>query len=275
MPAEKALLLALVAGILAGAQTAPGPPGAPPDALSSLSTQVGDSIVRLSFVDGGTEQGNGTGFVVRSDGVVVTNHHVVSRAPSDLVAVFRDGTRRKVLGSLALDEEHDLALVRIEPGRYPALSLAEGATIKVGQPVFLIGSSAGLDQSLGTGVVSALRPEGFPEEWKRRYRDAGQKIVVGPLVQHTAVSSPGSSGSPLVDLDGHVVAVHHSGLSGTSIYFAAHVDALRALLARTDLEAPPRRIGPHVLRNLLFSAGIFAVLVVAYFIPWRRRSRRP
>jgi S1-C subfamily serine protease len=274
MPAPKTRLFALLTVIVAGANAARPQPASTADALSLLSTQVGGSIVRLSFMDGGREQGNGTGFVVRSDGVVATNHHVVSRAPSDLVAVFRDGTRRRVLGSLALDEEHDLALVRIEAGRYPALSLAEGPTIKVGQPVFLIGSSAGLDQSLGTGVVSALRPEGFPEEWKRRYREAGEKIVVGPLVQHTAVSSPGSSGSPLVDLDGHVVAVHHSGLAGTSIYFAAHVDALRALLARTDLEASPRRIGPHVLRNLLWSAGVFALLMAAYFMPWRRRSRR-
>jgi len=269
-------MVALLVAAVSGADTArTPPPGSPTDVLSSLSTQVGSSIVRLSLVDGGEERGNGTGFLIRSDGVVVTNHHVVSHAPAGLVAVFRDGARRKVLGSLALDEEHDLALIRIEPGRYAALSLEEGAAIKVGQPVFLIGSSSGLDQSLGTGVVSALRPEGFPEEWQRRYRAAGGKIVTGPLVQHTAVSSPGSSGSPLVNLQGHVVAVHHSGIDGTSIFFGAHVDALRSLLARTDLDAAPRRIGPPVLRNLLFSAVLFVVLGALLVLPgiWRRRRR--
>jgi S1-C subfamily serine protease len=250
-----------------------------PDLLSDLSAKVGGSVVRISLINRGDEQGNGTGFVVRRDGVVVTNYHVVDDAPSNLVAVFRDGARRNVLGSLALDEEHDLAVIRIERGDYPALSLADANTIKVGQPVFLIGSSAGLDQSLGAGVVAALRPDGFPEEWKKRYREAGENIVSGPLVQHTASSSPGSSGSPVVNLEGKVVAVHHSEISGTPIYFGAHADALRSLLARTDLDAKPRALGPNVTRNLLISMAVFAALAALIFLPrhWedlRERSRR-
>lgn len=264
-----ALLLALITcGGVARAQQA-----TPPDVLA----RVGGSVVRLSFRDGGEERGNGTGFIVRRDGVVVTNHHVVEGVPSELIAVFRDGTRRKVLGSLALDEEHDLALIRIEAGDYAALPLATGEGIKVGQPIFLIGSSWGLDQSLGTGVVSALRPDGFPEEWRRRYRAAGEKIVAGPIVQHTAASAPGSSGAPVVDLDGRVVAVHHSGVHGFPIFFGAHADALQALLARTNLDATPKPLGPNVARNLLISAAFFAALVALFAVPalLNRKSRGP
>jgi S1-C subfamily serine protease len=243
---------------------------------AELLAKVGDSVVRLSMDDGGRERGNGTGFVVGSDGVVVTNHHVVEDVSSALVAIFRDGTRRRVLGSLALDEPHDLALLRLEPGRYPALSLAPAAN--VGQPVFLIGSSWGLDQSLGTGIVSALRPDGFPAEWRRRYEQAGRKVVVGPIVQHTAASAPGSSGAPLVDLEGRVVAVHHSGMAGFPIFFGAHTDALRSLLARTDLAAPPTPFARSVGRNLLLSAAFFGALLlllgVTTFVQ-RRRQRPP
>jgi S1-C subfamily serine protease len=245
---------------------------APPDIL----TRVSRSVVRISLVDGAEERGNGTGFIVRKDGIVVTNHHVVEDEGSDFVAIFRDGTRRKVLGSLALDEEHDLALIRIEPGDYPVLDLAEGSGIKVGQHIFLIGSSSGLDQSLGTGIVAALRHDGFPEEWRKRYREAGRKIVAGPILQHTASSSPGSSGSPIVDLQGKVVAVHHSGIYGWPIYFGAHADALRALLARTDLEARPRPLGPDVARNLLISAAVLLTLGALFAAPalFARLSRR-
>jgi hypothetical protein len=125
-------------------------------------------------------------------------------------------------------------------------------------------------------VVSAVRPDGFPPEWKKRYQEAGEKIVAGPIVQHTAVSAPGSSGSPVVNLEGKVVAIHHSGMRGTSIYFGAHADALRALLARTNLEAPPRAFGPHVARNLVISAAVFATLAALLFGPglWARVARR-
>jgi len=247
-----------------------------PDVLPALASRIGASVVRISNVRSGDELGNGTGFIVRRDGVVVTNHHVVAQSDAVFVAVFRDGTRRKVLGSLALDEAHDLALVRIEPGDYTPLALAPASEIRVGQPVFLIGSSFGLDQSLGTGIVSALRPDGFPEEWKKRYREAGEKIVAGPLVQHTAVSAPGSSGSPVVNLEGQVIAVHHSGIHGASIYFGAHSDALRALMARTDLDAPPQAFGPRVWRNLLISAAVFGALGALLFLPrlWGRRGGR-
>lgn len=248
-----------------------------PEVLS----QVAASVVRISLSDSGEESGNGTGFVVRADGVVVTNHHVVDERESTYVAVFKDGTKRKVLGSLSLDKEHDLALLRIEPGHYSPLTLAPSAEIAVAQPVFLIGSSSGLDQSLGVGVIAALRPEGFPEDWKKRYEESGYSVVAGPIVQHTASSSPGSSGAPVVDLQGRVVAVHHSQIVGAPIYFGAHVDALRTLLAKTDLDAPPEPFGPRVGRNLLISVAVLAGIALLIAGPglidqwWqRRRSRR-
>jgi S1-C subfamily serine protease len=262
---------ALALGLLVGARESAAQASPSPEVLAAVS----QSIVRLGILEGGEEQGNGTGFVVEPDGVVVTNHHVVDGVESALIAVLHDGTKRRVLGSLALDPEHDLALVRLEPGTYKALPLATAYEIRVGQPVFLLGSSAGLDQSLGTGVVAALRLDGFPEEWKKRYEQMGRKVVAGPILQHTAASSPGSSGSPVVDLSGNVVAVHHSGVYGFPVYFGAHVDALRDLLARTDLAAAPKPFGTTVARNLLTSAAVLAVLAALFGAPaaWRHVSQ--
>src|SRR5262249_59004023 len=88
--------------------------------VNSVAERVGPAVVRLSIM-GGEEEGNGTGFFVREDGIVVTNHHVIEDVPEKLMAVLRDGRKLRVLGSLADDEAHDLALLRIEGRGYPAL----------------------------------------------------------------------------------------------------------------------------------------------------------
>jgi hypothetical protein len=78
-----------------------------------------------------------------------------------------------------------------------------------------------------------------------------------------------------VNLEGKLVAVHHSGIYGTSIYFGAHADALRSLLSSTDLDAAPKPFGPDVARNLLVSAAVFAALGVLFWLVTRRHHQPP
>lgn len=269
-PLHRTILLATVlAAITARAEEGTA-------AIVPLAGRVGESVVRLAIFNGEDEKGNGTGFLIREDGIVVTNHHVVDHASGKMYAIFRDGKKVPVLGSLALDEEHDLAVLKIEGAGYPILELAEGKSIQVGQQVLLIGSSFGFDQSVGLGIVSALRPEGYPEEWKKKMKKSNAKIVLGPLLQHTVTAAPGASGSPLVDADGKVVSIHHSGFGDSEINFSAHVDALRALLAKTDLGAAPVPVGSNLLQNLLISAAVFGGmgLLVAAVPTWQRLARR-
>jgi S1-C subfamily serine protease len=245
------------------------------DAATKLSERAGPSVVRVASVVAGEDAGGGTAFFVDARGIVATNHHVLdglARSGGDLLAVLRDGKRVKILGSLADDEPHDLALLRIEGDNYPVLPLAPSETVRAGEPIMLIGSPFGLDQSVGTGLLSAVRPD-FPPEWKKSH--AEDKTAQGPLVQHNIALGPGSSGSPLLDSETRVVGVNHSFIPGTDVCFGAHVDALRALIAKTDLAAKPKPIG-HTRRNLIISAIFFgSVLLVLVVAGLASRRRRP
>ncbi|HEY3447507.1 MAG TPA: serine protease [Myxococcales bacterium] len=243
--------------------------------IGELAKRVGPSIARLGMFADGKQRGNGTGFFVRQDGIAVTNHHVIEHVDGEFVAVLPDGTRHAVLGLLADDEAHDLAIIKVEGANFPVLPLAGSASVAVGAPAYLIGSSMGLDQSLGVGVVSAIR-DSYPEDWVEGAKKAGKDLPQGPIVQHTANSAAGSSGSPLLNGRGEVIAVHHSSLIDSPIYFAAHVDALRALLARTDLDAPPKPLGPDKTMNLVVSLAFFVGLGLAGGVYWGvKRWRAP
>lgn len=225
----------------------------------------------LAHFEDGKNVGNGSGFAVTDDGVLATNSHVV-RGGQALTAVAKNGDRFDVLGILADDPEHDLALVRIAPtsgtrASTTALPLAPADSLAVGQDVFVIGASQGLDQSFSVGLIAAIRdalPEGYSDP-------RGAKL--GPFVQHTATAAPGSSGSPVLDAQGRVVAVHHSGIAGTGIHFGAHVRLLADLMAATDFAATPVPLGPKVGRNLAISAAVFAVPFLAWLL-FKLQARR-
>ena len=243
--------------------------------LGTVGAQAGPAIVRLSELDDNDkESASGSGFLIREDGVVVTNHHVVADVDGHMVAVFKDGHKVDVVGVIADDEAHDLALVRIEGKGHPVLTLADDTDVKAGMVVIALGSPLGFDQSLSSGIVAAVRDD-YPADWKDR--DESLRKKAGPLVQHTAAIAHGSSGSPLLNELGLVVGVNHSSFDNT-LFFAAHVSALRAFIAKTDLTKKPRHLGPDVKRNLTISAAVFTLLLVAWFVafrvPRRRRPRR-
>ncbi|MGC8862664.1 MAG: Do family serine endopeptidase [Armatimonadota bacterium] len=136
----------------------------------------------------------GTGFVVRSDGYIMTNNHVVAGA-DHVTVMLSDG--RKFSGKVLLDPYSDLALVKIDAKDLPALQFADSDKVKVGQWVAALGNPFELQNTLTAGVVSAIRPglnigEGAPKD----------------VIQTDASINPGNSGGPLVDLEGRVVGVN-------------------------------------------------------------------
>jgi 2-alkenal reductase len=148
--------------------------------------------------------GSGTGFIIDTDGHIVTNWHVVDGGTKFQV-VFADGTTKdaKLIGS---DEISDLAVVQVSgkmPGTVP---LGDSDAIEVGEPVLAIGSPLGNFQNTVTeGIVSATNRD-FPD-------GAQSQSQYNNLIQHDAAINPGNSGGPLVNFKGEVIGVNTLGIS--------------------------------------------------------------
>lgn len=140
-----------------------------------------------------TMQATGSGVIVRPDGYILTNNHVVKGA--DRVTVqLPDG--REFKGKVMLDPLTDLALVKIEATGLQAATLGDSDNVRVGQWVTAIGNPFGLKSTVTVGVVSAIRKE------------VGEAPIASPVIQTDASINPGNSGGPLVDLDGKVVGIN-------------------------------------------------------------------
>jgi len=173
--------------------------------------------------EGGQAQ-SGTGFVWDAAGHVVTNNHVVEG--TETVAVrFASGrvSRATIVGTAP---NYDLAVLRVSDTKSlpPPIAIGTSEDLKVGQSVFAIGNPFGLDQSLTTGIISAL---------KRRLPTAGGREISN-VIQTDAAINPGNSGGPLLDSAGRVIGVNTAIISpsGTSagIGFAIPIDIVNRVV---------------------------------------------
>jgi len=180
--------------------------------VEELAERGLESVVVVESSDRKGESGRlGTGFVVRSDGVVVTNFHVIEEGREFRVE-FRDGTSYEPKAILAADRRRDLAVVQIEASGLPTLELGDSSELKAGQTIVAVGNPLGFRFSVARGVVSA-----------RRELDGHDFIQVAMSVE------PGSSGSPVMDLEGRVVGIL-AAKTGDSLGFAIPVNHLKPLL---------------------------------------------
>lgn len=153
------------------------------------------------------EESEGSGFIIREDGYIVTNAHVIEGADK-VVARLRDGTRLP-LSLVAADEKTDIALLKAEAHGLPAITWGDSNSTRVGEIVCAIGAPYQLDFTLTTGVISA------------KGRSHLTETIYEDYLQTDAAISPGNSGGPLCDLEGNVIGVNTliSGLNH-SIGFA-------------------------------------------------------
>lgn len=147
-------------------------------------------------------RGEGSGFVVSADGLVLTNHHVIAHA-DDIVAVFADGTEAKatIVGS---DESLDVALLRLEGKRaWPFVELGAAKDTKVGDWVVAVGNPLGLGHTVTAGIISG------------KGRTIGHDVYDDFLQTDAAINS-GNSGGPLFDLNGRVVGINTAIVGGAN-----------------------------------------------------------
>lgn len=178
------------------------------------------------------EQGAlGTGFIIDSEGYILTNDHVVDQA-TDIKVMLNDQREfeAKLVGR---DERSDLALLKIDAKRLPTLKLAPSENLKVGQWVVAIGSPYGLDYSASAGIVSAIG---------RSIPSAHSESNYVPFIQTDVAINPGNSGGPLFNLDGEVVGINSQIFSptGSSVGLSFAIPSTLALDVVSQLKEKGR-----------------------------------
>ncbi len=163
----------------------------------------------------------GSGFVISSDGYILTNHHVIKDA-DEIIVRFSDRTehKAKVLGS---DERSDVALLKVDAKGLKTVKIGDSSRLKVGEWVLAIGSPFGFDHSATAGIVSAIG------------RSLPSDSYV-PFIQTDVAINPGNSGGPLFNMDGEVVGINSQiytrtgGFMGVS--FAIPMDVVMDVVAQ-------------------------------------------
>lgn len=160
-----------------------------------------DPFFRDLFRDFGTtrpqvQNSLGSGVILSSDGIVVSNYHVVGEA-TDIRVVLSD--RREYSATVMLaDEDSDLAILKLDDARdLPALGFRDSDSVEVGELVLAIGNPFGVGQTVSSGIVSGLARSGTPSGTGRGY-----------FIQTDAAINPGNSGGALIDVNGNLIGVN-------------------------------------------------------------------
>jgi hypothetical protein len=211
MKRRGALLVSLALGCGGAFSELEGPSG--PMSTAEVARHAMPSVVLIEITRNDGAQGMGTGFVVDRVGRIVTNWHVIEDAASGVVHV-NDGQRITDVKVLAVDKEHDLAILYVKARGLTPLPLAPGLPAP-GEKIVAIGHPRGLTNTISDGIVSAIRADGV------RDRE----------IQMTVPISPGNSGGPVLNEYGQVVGVSvKTRIDGQNLNFAVPVGYIKALL---------------------------------------------
>jgi serine protease Do len=180
-----------------------------------------------------TEQNIGSGFIVKSDGIILTNRHVVSDTSASYFVITNDKKKYNVT-QIYRDSANDLALLKINPpaGGLKPLPLGDSSNLKLGQTVIAIGTplgeftntvTEGIISGLGRGITAGSLYEGYVEK-------------LDNVIQTDAAINPGNSGGPLLDLNGEVIGINAAIASqGQNIGFAIPVTIIKNFLLGNHL----------------------------------------
>lgn len=248
-----AVVLGLIAGFLGGLLgrnlvATPAPSAAPESTTSAavadgsvcdatlVSNDVLPAVVTIS-ARGGSGGGVGTGEIIRDDGYVVTNNHVIAvAAEGGEIAVLYSSGETAPATLVGRDPRADIAVLKVEhPTALPTIEIGSSADVVVGQPVVALGAPLGLSGSVTAGIVSALgRDVTVPS-------DGDATTVLTGAIQTDAAINPGNSGGPLVDCDGRLIGINtaiatvpnaagEAGGGSVGIGFAVPVDRAMSIV---------------------------------------------
>ncbi len=180
----------------------------------------------------------GTGFFVSSDGLIVTNKHVVNIDKADFTVLTNDGAKHPAK-VLAKDPFNDLALVKIEGYNFPVLPLGNSDALQIGQTVIAIGNALGeFSNTVSRGVVS-----GLSRSIVAQAGTSSEKLE--KLIQTDAAINPGNSGGPLLNLRGEVIGINTAIAQGAqSVGFAIPVNSIKKAIG--DIKSQGRIVYPFI-----------------------------
>ena len=206
----------------AGSDSAKAPQGNPQDdPFFEFFRRFGPQAPRG---DSEVQRGQGSGFIVGADGIVLTNAHVVADATE--ISVKLTDRREFAAKVIGIDKRTDIAVLKIEATSLPTVTIGNPAALKVGEWVAAIGSPFGFENTVTSGIVSA-KARSLPDE----------NYV--PFLQTDVAVNPGNSGGPLFNMNGEVVGINSQIFSRTGGYmglsFAIPIDV--AMQVRDELLA--------------------------------------
>ncbi len=217
-----ALILVASFSILLGAVS---PALAQSDLPGLIKKAESSIVVILTYTEEGDHLGQGTGFFIDKNGEVITNQHVLHRASRSIVKIS-SGEEFPVKGVVAEDPEGDLLRISVDIPPEKVIPLPVSPTTpQVGERVVVIGTPLGLDQTVSDGIVSAIRD--IP--------------TFGKIIQMTAPISPGSSGSPVLNMKGEAVGVAtFLLLAGQNLNFAVPAERISQMTRGAGKTLPER-----------------------------------
>ena len=173
----------------------------PSGSIAAVAAAVLPTVVQIEEDSGNGTGGTGSGFVLRSDGYILTNNHVVAGAAKggSITVRFKDGTSKpaKIVGR---DSSYDLAVIKVDAVNLPVATLGNSSDVVVGDTAIAIGSPLGLEGTVTSGIISSLnRPVTAGGSGESSFINA---------IQTDAAINPGNSGGPLVDAQGKVIGVN-------------------------------------------------------------------
>ena len=185
--------------------------------VTAAAAKITPSVVTIN-VTGQSEAGTGSGVILRNDGYILTNNHVVAVAASSgkIQVLTHDGqtAAARVVGT---DQSDDLAVIKVDGlSKLTAATFAKSSALQVGQTVVAVGAPLGLSDTVTSGIVSDTARPVETGDGSR-----GTTTAVFNAIQTDAAINPGNSGGPLVDLNGNVVgidaAIASAGSGGVTV----------------------------------------------------------
>ncbi len=170
------------------------------NSIATIADRMLPTVVSIAE-QGQTSAGTGSGFIVREDGYIVTNNHVVEGAANggSLTVEFNDGTSKPAT-IVGRNASYDLAVIKVDAKGLPVASIGNSDTMQVGDTVVAVGSPLGLTGTVTSGIISAVnRPVTAGGEGETSYINA---------IQTDAAINPGNSGGPLVNSAAEVIGVN-------------------------------------------------------------------